>query len=269
MSDVLAAFGWRDAVDIGLVALVVYRLLVTFRGTRTAQMLLGLGVLAAASLLARRAELHTVQWVLDQVWAFWAVALIVLFQPELRRTLARVGQGALLRNLFTARDAESARVIEEIARTADRLAARRIGGLVVVERTGALRLYEDLGVPLDALVSADLLESLFLPASPLHDGAVLVRGTRVVAAGCFLPLSRRVQLGRQLGTRHRAALGVSEESDALAVAISEETGRISLAVDGEILSMPDAATLQARLDELVRGGPPAPAAARLGLGLRA
>jgi diadenylate cyclase len=268
VSDVAAAFGWRDAVDILLVALVAYRVLVTFRGTRTAQMLIGLATLAAASVLARRIELHTVQWVLDQVWAFWTVALIVLFQPELRRTLARVGQGAVLRNLFTARDAESARLIEEIARTADRLAARRIGALIVLERTGALRLYEDLGVPLDALVSADLLESVFLPASPLHDGAVIVRGTRAVAAGCFLPLSRHVQLGRELGTRHRAALGVSEESDALAIAVSEETGRISLAVDGEITTMPDAAALRTRLNELVRGEDRARAPAGVRVGAR-
>jgi diadenylate cyclase len=267
MTDLLGAFGWRDVLDIALVAAVLYRVLVTFRGTRTAQILIGLGVLAAASLAARQLDLHTMQWVLDQFWAFWAVALVVIFQPELRRTLARVGQGAFLRNLFTAREAERARVVEEVAQAADRLAARRTGALVVIERTGALRMYEELGVPLDALVSADLLESLFVHASPLHDGAVLVRGGRAVAAGCFLPLSRSVQLGRQLGTRHRAALGVSEESDAVAVSVSEETGRISIAVDGVIETVPDAAELRGRLHDLLRGEGPVrePLAVRLGV----
>jgi diadenylate cyclase len=256
MNDVLGTFGWRDAVDIGLVSAVAYRVLVMFRGTRTSQMLIGLGVLAAASLVARRIELGTIEWILDQFWAFWAVALVVLFQQELRRALARVGQGAFLRSLFGPREAERARVVEELVRVVDRLAARRVGALIVVERTGGLRQYEELGVPLHALVSADLLEALFLPASPLHDGAVLVRGSRAVAAGCFLALSRNAQLGRQLGTRHRAALGITEESDAVAIAVSEETGRVSVAVDGEIEALADTAALRERLHELIRGARP-------------
>jgi diadenylate cyclase len=232
MTEILGAFGWRDAVDIALVAVVVYRVLVMFRGTRTAQMVIGLGVLVAASILARRLELHTIQWVLDQFWAFWAVALV-------------------------GREAERARVVEEVSRAAQALASRRIGALVVIERTAALRQYADLGVALDALISADLLESIFQPVSPLHDGAALVHGDRIVAAGCFLPLSRNSDIARQLGTRHRAALGVSEETDAVAVAVSEETGHVSLAVDGGIEGIADVRGLGDRLDELLRGARPA------------
>jgi diadenylate cyclase len=267
MSDVIAALGWRDLVDILIVSVVVYRVIVMFRGTRTAQMLVGLTVLVTASLLARRAELHTAQWILDQFWAFWAIALVVIFQPELRRALARVGQGAFLRNFWIAREAERVRVVEALSQAVDRLGAQQVGALIVIERTGALRMYEELGVPLDAIITADLLESVFLPASPLHDGAVLVRGSRAVAAGCFLPLSRSAHLGRQLGTRHRAALGITEESDAVAITLSEETGRISVAVDGQIEPMTDAEALRARLHELLRGARPitVPLAVRLGV----
>lgn len=267
MSEIIAAFGWRDLLDILIVSAVVYRVIVMFRGTRTAQMLVGLTVLVTASVLARRVELHTVRWILDQFWAFWAIALVVVFQPELRRALARVGQGTFLRSFTIAREAERVRVVEEMARAVDRLGVQQVGALIVIERTGGLRVYEELGVPLDAIVTADLLESLFLRASPLHDGAVLVRGSRAVAAGCFLPLSRNTHVGRQLGTRHRAALGITEESDAVAITLSEETGRVSVVVDGEIEVMSDAEALRARLHGLLRGAHPiaVPLAVRLGV----
>jgi uncharacterized protein (TIGR00159 family) len=144
-----------------------------------------------------------------------------------------------------------AQVVEELARATDSLATRRIGALIVLERATGLRQYAELGVALDALVSSDLLTSLFLPYSPLHDGAVIVQGGRVVAAGCFLPLSRSTQLGRALGTRHRAALGIAEDTDAVAVIVSEETGRLSIAVSGHIEPVADADALRQRLDELL------------------
>ncbi len=236
------AFGWRDTLDILLVALVIYRIFTLFRGTRAMQMLVGVGVLVAASLAARQLELHSLGWLLDTLWSFWVVVLVVLFQPELRRALTALGHTAALRALFGGGGAETLRVVDEIASVAGSLAERRIGALIVIERGTGLRQYAELGVALDALVSADLLTSLFLPYSPLHDGAAFIRDDRVVAAGCFLPLSRNSQLARQLGTRHRAALGVTEETDAVAVVVSEETGRLSLTVDGgiEALSGPDA-----------------------------
>jgi diadenylate cyclase len=269
MRSLLAGFHWRDALDILVVSLIVYRLLVAFRGTRAAQMLVGLGMLVGASLVARRLELSMVGWLLDTVWAFWAVMLVVLFQPELRRALARLGQGRLFQTIVGASRAERGELVDEVVRAAATLAARRIGALIVIERAGGLRQYAELGVSLDAVASADLLESLFLPNSPLHDGAVLVEGTRIGAAGCFLPLSRAADVARPLGSRHRAALGISEETDAVAVVVSEETGRTSLAVDGRIESPIDESALRRRLYELVaEEGRPTPRAA-FWTGLRA
>src|SRR5205085_2834552 len=167
------------------------------------QMLVGVGVFVAASLAARQLELHSVGWLVDTLWSFWVVVLVVLFQPELRRALTTLGHAGALRALFGGAGAETLRVVDEIASVAGSLAERRIGALIVIERGTGLRQYAELGVALDALVSADLLTSLFLPYSPLHDGAAFIRDDRVVAAGCFLPLSRNSQLARQLGTRHR------------------------------------------------------------------
>jgi diadenylate cyclase len=253
MRELLSTFRWRDGLDIVLVAFIVYRLLVAFRGTRAAQMLVGLGVVLAASLVARRLELATIGWLLDTLWAFWAVVLVVLFQPELRRALARLGQGKFFQALAGSSRAARAELVDEIVRASAALASRRIGALIVIERAGGLRQYAELGVPLDAVASADLLESLFQPSSPLHDGAVLIEGTRIAAAGCFLPLSRTADIARPLGSRHRAALGISEETDAVAFVVSEESGRTSLAVDGRIESPLDESALRRRLDELVTG----------------
>jgi diadenylate cyclase len=253
MRDFLLGFRWRDALDVVLLSLIVYRLLVAFRGTRAAQILIGLGMLLAGALVARRLELATISWLFDTFLASWAVLLVILFQAELRRALARLGQGRFLQSLVGSSNAERTELVDEIARAAVALASRRIGALIVIERTGGLRQYAELGVPLDAVASADLLESLFLPNSPLHDGAVIVEGIRIGAAGCFLPLSRTTDIARALGSRHRAALGISEETDAVALVVSEETGHTSLAVDGRIESPIDESALRRRLYELVAG----------------
>jgi diadenylate cyclase len=253
MTGLLAAFRWRDALDILLVAALIYRVLTLFRGTRAVQITIGLAVLAGTAMAARALDLASLGWLLDHFWSFWVVALIVVFQPELRRALGWIGQGRVLQGLI-GDAAEGARVVEEVARAADSLASRRIGALIVLERATGLRQYAELGVALDALVSADLLMSVFLPYSPLHDGAVFVHGQRVVAAGCFLPLSRNTQIGRALGTRHRAALGIAEETDAIAVVASEETGRLSVAVAGGIETLDDGAALERRLGELMGVG---------------
>ena len=249
MWPALQAFRVRDAIDIILVALVLYRVFVMFKETRAVQMLLGLAALMAASFLARRFELYGTSWILDNFWSYWVLALIVLFQPELRRALAQVGQNPFFRVVTRAGREQQSHLLDEVAKAAQSLARKRIGGLVVLERATGLRNYIELGVPLDALVSADLLESLFLPYSPLHDGAVFIRGGRVAAAGGFLPLSRNAQLGRTMGTRHRAALGLSEETDAVVLVVSEESGRISLAVEGHMESPLDSEALRRRLAE--------------------
>ena len=249
MWPALQAFRVRDAIDIILVALVLYRVFVMFKETRAVQMLLGLAALMAASFLAHRFELYGTSWILDNFWSFWVLALIVLFQPELRRALAQVGQNPFFRVVTRAGREQQSHLLDEVVKAAQSLAGKRIGGLVVLERATGLRNYVELGVPLDALVSADLLESLFLPYSPLHDGAVFIRGGRIAAAGGFLPLSRNAQLGRAMGTRHRAALGLSEETDAVVLVVSEESGRISLAVEGRMESPLDSDALRRRLAE--------------------
>jgi len=250
MWSVLQGFRLRDAIDIIVVALVLYRVFVLFKETRVLQMLLGLMGLMAASFVARYFELFSTSWLLDNFWSFWVLALIVLFQPELRRALAQLGQSRLFQGMTTAAREERGHLMDEVVKAADALASKRIGALMVLERSTGLGHYAELGVPLDARVSADLLVSLFLPYSPLHDGAAFIRGDRVAAAGCFLPLSRTTDLGRAMGTRHRAALGLAEETDALVLVVSEETGRISLAVQGHMESPLDRESLRRRIGEL-------------------
>ncbi|MGH7398030.1 MAG: diadenylate cyclase CdaA [Candidatus Rokuibacteriota bacterium] len=250
MWSVLQTFRLRDAVDILVVAIVLYRVFVMFKETRAVQMLLGLAGLMLASFAARHFELFSTTWLLDNFWSFWVLALIVLFQPELRRALSRLGESRLLQGITLGAREERGHLIDDVIKAGDALASKRIGALIVLERSTGLRNYAELGVPLDAMVSADLLVSLFLPYSPLHDGAAFIRGDRVAAAGCFLPLSRNTQLGRHMGTRHRAGLGLAEETDAVVLIVSEETGRISLAVDGQMESPLDLEALRRRLAEL-------------------
>jgi diadenylate cyclase len=250
MWTALQSFRLRDAVDIVIVAAVLYRVFVMFKETRAVQMLLGLGGLMVASFVARRFEFFSTSWLLENFWSFWVLALIVLFQPELRRALAQLGQSRIFQGMTMAAREQQGHLLDDVIKAADALAAKRIGALLVLERKTGLRNYAELGVPLDALVSPDLLVSLFLPYSPLHDGAVFIRGERVAAAGCFLPLSRNTQLGRAMGTRHRAALGLAEETDAVVLVVSEESGRISLAVDGRMDSPLDRDGLRRRLVEL-------------------
>jgi diadenylate cyclase len=253
VSELVSLVRWRDVLDVVLMSVLIYRVLVVFRGTRAVPMLSGLGVLVVGTLFARRLELPSLGWLFDNLWSFWVVAVVVLFQPELRRALGQAGQGRLAQRLFGASRHELEDVVREVADAVEALAPRKIGALIVVERGTGLRAYAELGVPLDAVVSADLLLTLFPSSSPLHDGAALIQGTRIVAAGCFLPLSRNREVGRSLGTRHRAALGVSEEVDAIAVVVSEETGRVSLAIGGRLEVMPDVAALRHRLTELLVG----------------
>ena len=250
MWSALRSFRITDAIDILLVAAVLYRVFVMFKETRAVQMLLGLAGLMVASFAARRFELFSTSWLLENFWSFWVLALIVLFQPELRRALAQIGQSRLFQGMTLVAREQQGHLLDDVVKAADALASKRIGALVVLERSTGLRNYAELGVPLDALVTADLLVSLFLPYSPLHDGAVFIRGDRIAAAGCFLPLSRNTQLGRAMGTRHRAALGLAEETDAVVLVVSEETGRISLAMGGHMETPLDRDSLRRRLMDL-------------------
>ncbi len=218
-----------DTLDILLVAAVVYWLLLLIKGTRAAQMTLGLLVLVLLWLLIEQLELPTLGFLLDNFFTWGVLIVIVIFQADIRRALTRVGKG-----FFTAGLHQKALAVEEIVRACQSLAQRRVGALIVIEREISLEEYLELGTGLDAELTRDLLIAIFLPYSPLHDGSVLIRQSRVSSAGCILPLALRNNLPSALGTRHRAALGIAEETDAIAVVVSEETGRISMVVGDEI-----------------------------------
>jgi diadenylate cyclase len=243
------AISWWDVLDIALVSLVLYELLLLIRGTRAVQMALGGGFLLGLYFVSRRLDLETVNWVIRNLASYVVFAIIVLFQADIRRALAHFGRAPFFR--YFERGSSADETIEELVVTATSLAARRVGVIIVIERQIGLRNYIEGGIPLDATVTYDLLASIFHPGAPLHDGAAIVQADRVAAAACFLPLSVNPRVSRDLGTRHRAALGVTEESDAVAIVVSEETGIVSLAVAGELERGFSAETLRNRLRELL------------------
>jgi diadenylate cyclase len=244
----------RDTIDIVLVSVAIYYLLLLIRGTRAVQVLVGLGALISLRLVADTLDLLTISWILDNFLASAVLIIIVLFQADIRRALARMG-GFLPR--LTAR--QESQVLEEVVRACHALSQRRIGALIALERETGLDDVVSSGAPLDAVVSKDLLFAIFLRESPMHDGAAVIRHGRVALAGAILPLSGRTELPAGLGTRHRAALGLSEETDAVVIVVSEESGGISLAVGGELSRDLDAARLRRALRErLTRKGSEAP-----------
>src|SRR6266853_376055 len=227
----LARLDVRSALDILIVAALIYYLLKLLRGTRAVQMLVGIALVILFYRGAQWARLEMVEWLLTTLLPYFAIALIILFQPEIRRALSRVGRNLSLMK-YASHNPKA--TYDDIVMAAEYFSQNRIGALMVVERQAGLRTYIESGIPLDAKLSYDLLLSIFRPGSPLHDGAVIVEGSRVAAAGCFLPLSLNPLISKQLGTRHRAAIGVTEDSDAIVVIVSEETGSISLASAGAI-----------------------------------
>lgn len=218
-------------LDILVLALVIYQILLLIQGTRATQVVVGIAVLAAAYYVARWGQLQTVEWLLDHLFPYLIIGLIVLFQNEIRRGLARMGRNPF-RTRFSSFKVRQA--LEDILMAVSLFSAQKIGALIVLERETGLRTYAESGIPLNAQLSYDLLIAIFQPHAPLHDGAVILRQDKIVAAACFLPLSINPIWGTQLGTRHRAAVGITEETDAVSLAVSEETGAISLAVSGSI-----------------------------------
>jgi diadenylate cyclase len=235
---------WLDLVDILIVAFLIYQLLQFIRGTHAVQMALGALVLVLLYWLSQLLHLETVNWLLRTFMPYLVFGIIVVFQAEIRKVLAQLGKTPLPGMFGSPRTEE---VIDEVVLAATTLAAQRTGAIVVVERDMGLRSYIETGIALDAYVTYDLLISIFNPGTPLHDGAVIIQGNRVAAAACFLPLTVNPQLSRELGSRHRAAIGVTEDTDALAVVVSEETGVISLVVGGRIRRELEAASLKAAL----------------------
>ena len=241
-----------DTLDILLVACGIYWLLLLIRGTRAAQMLLGLLLLVMVWILSDQLQLATLGFLLDNFLSWGVLIVIVIFQADIRRGLTRVGRG-----LFRGPSRQKTQMAEEVVRACQSLAQRRVGALVVLERETSLEDHLELGTRLDAELSRELLVSIFLPYSPLHDGAVVIRESRVAAAGCILPLALRPNIPSVLGTRHRAAVGIAEETDAIAVVVSEETGKISLVASGEVLENLDGPRLRQALLRLTgNAGPP-------------
>jgi len=245
--------GW-DVVDIAVVAVLIYELLLLIRGTRAMQMALSGAFLIGLFFLSEWLDLETVNWLIRNLATYVVFAIIVLFQADIRRALAHFGRAQFFK--YFDRASSDDETLEELVVASTTLAARKIGAIIVVERQIGLRNYIEGGIPLDATVTYDLLASIFHTGSPLHDGAVIVQHDRVAAAACFLPLLVNPRVSRELGTRHRAAIGLTEENDAVAIVVSEETGAISLAIGGTLERALSADALQARLQSLlgVRGG---------------
>jgi diadenylate cyclase len=221
--------GWRDVVEVALVSFVLYRVLLLFQRTRAVRILLGLAVLVTAYAVAYLLKLGMITYLLGLIFQYGAIALLIVFHPELRAALAHLGR---TRRFFPQLGDEA--VASEVAKTVERLSALRIGAIIAIERQVRLDEYLSTGAEMQARVSADLLVSIFTPYAPLHDGAVIIRGDTIIGGGCILPLSQASLLDRSLGTRHRAALGLAEETDALIAVVSEETSSISLAAHARL-----------------------------------
>jgi len=245
--EILEQLRWQDAVDIVLVSIIIYRILLIIKGTKAAKMLMGLLVLLIVSFFSKYLELYTLDWMISSFWGQVVIAVIVLFQPEIRRALAQMGETSILQSLTSA---EGLKSLEEIIRATISLANKKVGALIVIERDVSLKDYIEIGVSLDSRVSKELLLSVFHPTSPIHDGAVVIKGNRIMAAGCFLPIALEADLSKSYGTRHRAAIGITEETDAVAVVVSEETGNISVGVDGRLETYNDISSLRDKLTDL-------------------
>jgi diadenylate cyclase len=223
--------GWRDAVEILVVSYAIYRVLVLIHRTRAMQVLVGITVLAVAYGVAYVLQLSMIIYLLTLVFSYGAIALLVVFAPELRATLAQIGRSPMSRFFTHMGESE---IGDEVAEAVERLSRSGIGAIIAIEREVSLDEYIQSGSEMQAKVSADLLATIFTPYSPLHDGAVIIRGDIIVGAGCILPLSQAAMIDRSLGTRHRAALGLSEETDALVVDVSEETAMITVPSNGRL-----------------------------------
>ncbi|MBC7076399.1 MAG: TIGR00159 family protein [Syntrophomonadaceae bacterium] len=240
----------RSLIDISIVAYIFYRILRLIKGTRAEQLLKGLGLLLVFSVAASFLKLDMINWLMEKLWILFAIAIPIVFQPEMRRLLEQIGRGSFFtRWTVTMQMEEYENVVREICDAVAVLSRNKIGALLVLTRETGIAEYAESGVQLDALVSSSLLVNIFMPNSPLHDGAVVISGGRIDRAACFLPLTDSPYLDKDLGTRHRAGLGITEVSDAVAVIVSEETGAVSLAKDGNLQRYLDAESLKDILEE--------------------
>ncbi len=239
---------WIDYIDIAIIAFLIYQLVSLTRQTRAVQVLRGLAIIIVASYVSRLVGLTSLNWLLQSILNNGVIALLILFQPEIRKALEQIGRSTKIDRSAESDDSE--RVVEEITSCLLRLSRRRVGALIVFEQRTGLKDVTETGTAIDSAISAPLLENIFEPNTPLHDGAVIIRGTRVAAAACVLSLSDSSAISRDLGTRHRAALGISENTDAVVLVVSEETGVISMAKGGKLTRHLDAEALRKQLREM-------------------
>ncbi|CAM3271085.1 diadenylate cyclase CdaA [Filibacter tadaridae] len=223
-----------NIVDVLLVWFVFYKLFTIIKGTKAVQLLKGVFVLLIARLLTEFFGLDTLKWMMDQVLPMGFLAIIIIFQPELRRALEQLGRGRLFARTAMQEEEERERLMEAITKSVSYMAKRRIGALISIERETGLSEYIETGIPMDSVMTSELLINIFIPNTPLHDGAVIVQKNRIAAAACYLPLSESSFISKELGTRHRAAIGLSEVTDAITVIVSEETGAVSITADGDL-----------------------------------
>jgi len=251
MIDYLASI-WKPFLEIAILWYAFYLILIFVKGTRAFQVLKGLIilliiVLITTTFLSQRLGLHTLNWIIQKFFALIVLAFLVLFHPELRQGLARIGEQRLLSPFII-----EEHIIDEIVNAAFLLAKRKVGVIMAIERTSSLKPYTDTGITLDSRISEELLSTIFMPNTPLHDGGVVIRGERAVAAGCLFPLSDNPRISRSLGTRHRAAIGLTEQTDAITVVVSEETGSVSIAINGRLTRDLDKEGLERVLNNLCR-----------------
>lgn len=249
--ELFKGFRLMDLLDIAIVAYVSYKAIQLIRGTRAVQLLKGLVVLVVSTKLSEWLGLYTINWILRNAMTVGVIALLIVFQPELRRVLEQLGRGKFFSTpLLGLGEKELNKIIDYIANAAEELAKDKIGALMVLEKQTGLNEYIETGVKISGDVSTELLINIFIPNTPLHDGAIVIRSDKIMAAGCYLPLTENPNLSKELGTRHRAALGITEETDAVAIIVSEETGVISVAKEGKLSRYLDVKTLKNMLKDI-------------------
>lgn len=225
----------KDIIDVGIVSFIIYKMILLVRGTRAVQLLKGIFVLVAVWAISTWFNLYTLKWLMNQMFTFGIVTVLIIFQPELRRVLEQLGRGKLFARSYSLdRDVVNDQ-IDGVIKAIRFMASRKIGALIVFERGTGLNELIESGIQMESKITSELLINIFTPNTPLHDGAVILRGNQIMAAGCYLPLSENPFISKELGTRHRAAIGVSEVTDAISVTVSEETGQVSLSLGGMIV----------------------------------
>ena len=241
--------GWRDILDIAIMTFVFYWLILLIRGTRAEQLVKGLVLLLLATLVSGQLGLSSLHWVLRQLMTVGLIAIPIIFQPELRKALEHLGRGRIFQSsIWNPREFDH--FLNEVIKAIPVLVKKRLGALIVIEMETGLNDISETGISINGVITAELLINIFFPRTPLHDGAVIIRGNQVVAAGCYLPLTEKPNLSKELGTRHRAAMGITEETDAVALVVSEETGIVSLAYAGRLTRYLDEKSLRNLLEEL-------------------